>query len=188
MRKVIIMCCLLMATSLSFAQVEFMHSLGGKYLFYSNSDGMIGGAALYSPRINLSSGGNSTFSVGTHFGLGFSGQTGPQGSSSSFILDVPLVGEYNFGFGSTKDAEGGFGGYLGAGYGIHHVSSNTDYSSGSASIHGPVFDGGVRFLVNPVGAFEVGASYMLDLKTKTSDAKLNIFGISVSYLFGYRER
>jgi len=58
----------------------------------------------------------------------------------------------------------------------------------SASAHGSVFNGGVRFYVNPVGAFDVGASYMLDLKTKTSDAKLNVFGIPVSYLFGFRER
>lgn len=177
-----------MVTTLSFSQgVEFMHSLGGKYLFYSNSDGLTGGALLYSPRINFSSGSNSTLSVGTHFGLGFSAQTGAGGESSSFILDVPIVAEYNVGFGATKDAEGAFGGYIGAGYGIHRVSMRTDYASGSASLHGPVFNGGVRFMIGSVGAFEVGASYSLDLKTKVKEAKANIFGISVSYLFGFRD-
>lgn len=186
MKKVIVMCCLVMATGLSFGQgIEFMHSLGGKYMLYSNTDGMTGSTIVYSPRINFSSEGNSSFSLGTHLGLGFSATSRAEGSSSSFILDIPIVAEYNIGFGSTKDADGTFGAYAGAGYGIHKVSLNTEYSSGSASTHGPVFDGGVRFLLNRVGAFEVGASYMLDLKSKPSAAKLNVFGISVSYLFGF---
>ncbi|WP_315816407.1 hypothetical protein [Paraflavitalea speifideaquila] len=167
MRRLTVMLCLVLATySLSAQGPEFMHSFGGKYLFYSNSDGVTGGALLYSPRVNLSSGGNNTFSVGTHLALGFSAQSGAGGSSSSFILDLPLVAEYNVGFGATKDAEGGFGGYMGAGYGIHRVSMQTDYYSGKASVHGPVFTGGVRFLVNPIGAFDIGASYSLDLKIK----------------------
>ena len=168
---------------------EFMHSFGGKYLFYGNSDGVTGGVLLYSPRLNLNAEGNSTLSIGTHFGLGFnvSSRSDEGGGSSSFILDLPLVAEYNVGFGSTSDADGSFGGYVGAGYGIHRASMSTAYGSGSATLHGPVFTGGLRFLIGSVGAFELGASYNLDLKTKVKEAKSNIFGISVSYIFGFRE-
>lgn len=161
---------------------EFMHSLGGKYFFYGNSDGFYGGSILYSPRLNVTSNGNSAISVGTHFGLGFSLQSGPGGSASSLILDAPIVGEFNFGYGATKDADAGFGGYAGAGYGIHRVSLNVDGYGGSATLHGPVFTGGIRFELPAIGGFDLGASYMLDLKNK--DQKVNILGISISYLLG----
>lgn len=163
-----------------------MHSLGGKYFFYGNTDGITGAGILYSPRLNLNSEGNSTLSVGTRLGLGFSVQTGT-GRSSSLVLDLPVLAEYNVGFGSTKEADGSFGGYIGAGYGIHRAAYATDFVSGSATVHGPVFGGGIRALVGSIGAFELGASYSLDLKTKVKDAKMNIFGISLSYVFGFRE-
>lgn len=188
MRKLTAVICLLMASSFLYAQgPEFMHSLGGKYFFYGNTDGVTGAGILYSPRINFSSEGNSTLSVGTRLGLGFSLQSGAGGSSSSLVLDLPVLAEYNFGFGSTKEADGSFGGYIGAGYGLHRASYATNYVSGSATVHGPVFGGGIRALIGSIGAFELGASYSLDLKSKVKESKMNIFGISVSYLFGFRE-
>lgn len=171
--------CLLQSAT---AQVEFMHSLGGKYFFYANSDGFSSAGFLYSPRVNVTSGENSAISVGTHLGLGFSLQAGSGGSSSSLVLDVPLVGEYNFGYGSMLDVESAFGGYVGAGYGIHRVSLNVNGVGGNATLHGPVFTGGIRCNIPAVGPLELGASYMLDLKSK--DVKSNVLGISISYMLG----
>lgn len=161
--------------------IEFMHSIGGKYFFYPNADGLTSTSFLYSPRVNLSSTESTSLSVGTHFGLGFSAYSGPSGSSSSLVLDLPLVGEFNFGHGSTVDNESSFGGYVGAGYGIHRISMNDNGYGGSATLHGPVFTGGVRFSLGRIGSYEVGASYLANIK---KDYKVNPFGISVSYLFG----
>lgn len=164
------------------AQVEFMHSFGGKYFFYANSEGFSSAGLLYSPRVNVTSGENSAISVGTHLGLGFSLQAGAGGNASSLVLDLPLVGEYNFGYGSMSDIESGLGGYVGAGYGLHRVSLNVEGYSAGATLHGPVFTGGIRFNIPAVGPLELGASYMLDLKSK--DVKSNVLGISISYLLG----
>lgn len=162
--------------------VEFMHSLGGKYFIYPNADGLTSTSFLYSPRLNLSSTESTSISVGTHFGLGFSAYSGPAGSQTSLVLDLPLVGEFNFGHGSTIDNESSVGGYVGAGYGIHRISmSDSEYGGGSATLHGPVFTGGVRFSLGRIGSYEVGASYLANIK---KEYKVNPFGISVSYLFG----
>lgn len=185
MKKCLIVLCILFTCKGAFSQ-EFMHSLGGKYFFYANSDGFYSTTILYSPRVNVSSSENSSISVGTHLGLGFSFYSGPYGSSSSFVFDIPLVAEYNFGFGSSSENSSGFGGYVGAGYGIHRVSLSVDGSSGAATIHGPSFTGGVRFDIPGIGPFDIGASYMLDLKNK--DTKVNIFGVSISYLLGMGSR
>jgi hypothetical protein len=161
--------------------IEFMHSLGGKYFFYSNADGLTGTTIVYSPRINVSSTENTAISVGTHLGLGFAVYSGPDGSSSSLILDVPVVGEFNFGHGATSESEAGFGGYVGAGYGLHRVSMNVDGYGSSATLHGPVFTGGIRFALGSIGSYEIGATYMVNIK---KDYKTNPFGISISYLLG----
>ena len=182
MKKLFFSCLVLFSVSKLSAQTEFMHSLGGKYFFYGNSDGFSSAGILYSPRLNLTSTGNSAISVGTHLGLGFSLHAGAGGSASSLVLDIPLVAEYNFGYGSSRESESGFGGFLGAGYGIHRVSLNVEGEGGAATIHGPVFTGGIRFNIPAVGPLELSGSYMLDLKNK--DAKSNILGISVSYLLG----
>jgi hypothetical protein len=169
------------------AQVEFMHSLGGKYFFYANTDGARSGLVLYSPRVNLLTSDNSALSVGTHFGLGFSIQVNLAGeSASSLVLDMPLVAEYNFGFGSTLKSNAKVGGYLGAGYALHRISLNVDGESASLNIHGPVFTGGFRFDIRLVGSFEVGASYMPD--SRGEEDKFNIFGVSVSYMLGMGRR
>jgi hypothetical protein len=182
MKKWFVACFALFLFNNLSAQTEFMHSLGGKYFFYGNSDGFSSAGILYSPRINLTNTGGGAISVGTHFGLGFSLHAGAGGSASSLVLDIPVVGEYNFGFGSTRESEAGFGGFIGAGYGIHRVSLNVEGVGGAATIHGPVFTGGIRFNIPALGPLELGGSYMLDLKSK--EVKSNILGISLSYVLG----
>jgi hypothetical protein len=162
--------------------VEFMHSLGGKFFLYPNTeDGLTGTTILYSPRVNLTSTENTSISVGTHLGLGFAMYSGPEGSSSSLILDAPLVGEFNFGHGSTSESEAGFGGYIGAGYGFHRVSMNVDGYSSSATLNGPVFTGGIRFAMGSIGSYDIGFSYMANIK---KDIKVNPIGISISIMLG----
>lgn len=163
---------------------EFMHSLGGKFFFYPNSDGFTSTAIVYSPRVNVIYGENSSLSIGTHLGLGFSLTNRAQGGSRSFVLDLPLVVEWNLGTGSTRDYTDGFGGYVGAGYGLHRVSISSDEWGGNsaATLHGPVFTGGFRFSAGMAGVFELGGSYLIDLKSK--EQKINPVGISLSYFLG----
>ena len=138
-----------------------MHSLGGKYFFYSNTDGARSGLVLYSPRVNVLGNSNNTLSLGTHLGLGFSISVGTYGSSSGLVLDMPLVAEYNFGFGARRDSEPNVGGFI-SGYAAHRISLSVNGESESLTLHGTVFTGGFRFNIHLVGSFEIGASYMLD--------------------------
>jgi hypothetical protein len=161
--------------------VEFMHAVGGKYFFYPNAEGLSSTSIVYSPRINLTSTESNSISVGTHFGIGFSVYSGPGGSQRSLALDLPLVGEFNFGHGSTFDNESAVGGYVGAGYGIHRISMAENDISGSATLHGPVFTGGIRFTLGRIGSYDLGATYMVNTN---KDYKTTPFGISISYTFG----
>lgn len=68
---------------------------------------------MYSPRLNVVEvGDNSTVSIRSRLGLAFEVST-RQGSS--FIYDIPIVAEFNFGQASNNDNDSGFGFYIGGG-------------------------------------------------------------------------
>jgi len=182
---------LLLLTTIAFlgvlsvnAQMSFSHSFGGKYYsamiaaksievggvtveIEKQSSDAIG--ALYSPRLNLVEvGDNSTVSIGTHIGLAVQVST-QQGSS--FIYDIPIVAEYNFGQASNNDNDSGFGFYIGGGYGIHNSSAFND------PISGPVVNGGLRFVIADK-PLDLNVSYLIG-----SD-DINVLGVGIQLCFG----
>lgn len=179
-RKTLFLVCFLLVTwTYSTAQVSFSHSLGASYYFCPVAEGL---GVMYSPRLNLASlGGESSFSVGTHLGLGLSFSSNSQsGSSSSYTLDLPLVLELNFGQASQPGASSMFGGFFGVGYGYSSIGSSDSWGGVSSNkTSGPVFNGGIRFNIaeRPLG---IRASF---LKSLDKDAK-DVIGVGVSYNFG----
>ncbi len=159
-------------TSVS-AQISFSHSLGGKLFSLSgdNADySSIG--ALYSPRLNvLEVGDNGTLSIGTHIGLAFEANSREE---SSFVYDLPLVVEYNFGQASSNDNDGGFGFYVGGGYGIHNSSVFGD------PMKGPVASAGLRFTIADK-PLDINFSYLIG----SGDSKdYNLIGAGLQYCLG----
>jgi hypothetical protein len=66
------------------------------------------GAIMYSPRVNFMETGNTSFSVGIPLSFGISGTYNSQdyeNNTLGLMLDVPLMFNYNYGAGSTKEAE-----------------------------------------------------------------------------------
>ncbi|MBC7383314.1 MAG: hypothetical protein H7296_10050 [Bacteroidia bacterium] len=168
------------------SQVSFNHSLGvSTYFALSTNATASGYGIMYSPRLNfLELADETTLSVGTHLGLGFSGSANSQsGSSGSFLLDAPLMVELNFGQAANPDASSSFGGFGGIGYGFNAMaqSSNTAFgnSSSTFSASGIVFNGGLRAVIRDrsVGA---RVSYMLNM----TSGGANVIGIGVFYTFG----
>ncbi len=155
------------------AQMSFSHSLGGKFFTISGEGADYSSiGALYSPRLNFAEvGDNGTVSVGTHIGLAFEGNSR---DGSSFVYDIPLVVEYNFGQASNNDNDSGFGFYVGGGYGIHNSSSFTEAMSG------PVASAGVRFVIAD-RPFDVNFSYLIG----SGDFKdYNLIGVGLQYSLG----
>lgn len=169
----------------SYAQVEFNHSLGASLLVaqlqatddYAAASSS-GYAGTYSPRLNfLSLGDQLNLSAGTHLSLGFQGSVSSrEGSSGAFLLDVPVVVELNWGHASCKDYDSNFGFFVGAGY-EYFAAGSTD--TGTGSVTGPVFDGGIRFMVKE-RSYSIRGSYMIGM----GDTKVNVLGIGAMINFG----
>ena len=80
------------------------------------------GAIMYSPRVNFMETGNTSFSIGIPLSFGISGTYNSQNyddNTLGLMLDVPLMFNYNYGAGSTKEAEDKFGFFAGVGFGYH---------------------------------------------------------------------
>src|SRR4051812_38014052 len=94
----------------AYSQISFNHSIGGG-LYIADAGGW---AFLYSPRLNVVElADEMTVSVGTHLGLGFSGSANSRtGGDGSFLLDAPIMAEFNFGHAANPDAtSSSFGGF-----------------------------------------------------------------------------
>lgn len=173
--QILVTICLLFgAAASSNAQISFSHSAGA---------GLYGGgdagspAIVYSPRLNiLAFGDNATVSVGTHVGawLAFNSREG----ASSLAFDLPLVAELNLGNKSTKDNDSGFGGFVGAGYGISRLASDGEFGLAENKASGVVVNGGIR--ANVLGrSLGVRVSYLINFKDNAS----NVIGAGIAYNF-----
>jgi hypothetical protein len=157
----------------------FAHSAG--FIFFGATEYFSAGV-VYSPRINfLILSEKSTFSVGTHLGLGAnfnysSDSRGNSSSSSSYAVDLPLMIEYNFGNAATRNANTKFGGFAGAGYGWHNATRGffTTYTGSAqpedADLHisGLAVNAGFRF---PLGrtSFGIRAGYLFNNSLNNPD-------------------
>ena len=146
------------------------------------------GALIYSPRVNVMEMENTSLSIGIPMSFGVSGSYNSMDAGNStlgIMFDAPLMINYNYGAGATKEVEDKFGFYGGVGFGYHmnqYVSSD-DYGndlSGQRSGFGPVGNIGARLGVGQGSHnLELRLSYM-----KTLDAsKSGIFGIGLLFNF-----
>lgn len=164
----------LFAPAKTSAQVSFSHSLGASY--YAGG-GVACPAIMYSPRANvLNLSDESTVSVGTHLGLGFSFNSQ---SGGAFALDFPLVAELNLGHAASEDSEADFGAFFGAGYGISKIGYDDGFGGGYNNAAGFVINGGLRAYVNS-RSMGIRISY---LKNRKEDAG-NVLGLGFFYNFG----
>ncbi|HZG01896.1 MAG TPA: hypothetical protein VEY71_12900 [Chitinophagales bacterium] len=202
MKKTFLLFGLLLLTGVAhraLAQVSFNHSIGGFYaatskysIRYRDADGKLvrdegrlaGVGVVYAPRLNLVEiGYNSSLSISTRLGVGvnFSGVVSSQTdapSSSSLMLDVPVILDFNHGTASVYDNDNAFGWYFGIGAGYNKMGGGESIKFYTGS-YGPMVNGGVRFNVNE-RYFDVRTSYMLDI----NQAELNVFTLGLSYYLG----
>lgn len=165
---------------------EFNHGIGIKYFGYGGTDQNTSYGLVYSPKINVARVGESgSVSVGTRLSAGVNFHNDAVGS---FMYEVPLLTELNFGMGAWKENQHVFGVYLGGGYGIHNITASKKYNLKAYKIAGPVLSAGLRFNVPRgfmAGNWELGGNYMID--TKNSYTLYNPYGISLTLLMGIDE-
>jgi hypothetical protein len=146
------------------------------------------GALIYSPRVNVMEMENTSLSIGIPMSFGVSGSYNTMDAGNStlgIMFDAPLMINYNYGAGSTKEVEDKFGFYGGVGFGYHmnqYVASDNygNDLSGQRSGFGPVGNIGARMGVGQgTHNLELRFSYM-----KTLDAsKSGIVGIGLIFNF-----
>jgi hypothetical protein len=156
-------------------------------------------AFTYSPRLNFLETDNSSVSVGIPLSVGFSGSYNAtydsyygyaEENSLGFMLNVPLMMNFNFGAGSVKGNKSRMGFFAGAGYGYHigtvdydmhdeygntYTTSETESTTGIAANVGLRIGLGYRKRHN----LEIRTSYMKGI----SNHKPNIFGVNCVFNF-----
>ncbi|WP_212003639.1 hypothetical protein [Chitinophaga sp. HK235] len=196
MKKLFLLAAACIAGFSSYSQ-SFVHGAGVVAFIQTaaNSDAFAVGGLTYSPRFNFMEQDNMSLSLGVPLSIGLGGSyNSSYGSYSgesnnlSFIFNAPLVFNANFGRGSSRDADGRFGFFVGAGYGFHYSSRNQNYynnvsgdysASAKSSTNGPMGNAGFRIGVGRVHNIEVKLSYMKGL----SDDKPNVFSIGTLFNF-----
>jgi hypothetical protein len=177
--KLVVLAMALFANFAGKAQVEFNHSVGGGLYASANSGG--GYALVYSPRLNLTELSDElSISVGSHLGAGLEFSSNSRsGSSGSFILDIPVVAELNFGHACSSNSSAGFGGFVGAGFGFNKMSYDNGIFSSDRNATGVVINGGFRTNLIREQSVTLRVSYML-----ASDGNGDILGLGLTYNIG----
>jgi hypothetical protein len=189
MKKLLFSALALCLSGFAFSQ-SFMQGVGINVVLQSSSGFSANpvGAIMYAPRVNFMETDNTSLSVGLPMSFGISGSYNSQnvgGNSLGFTFDAPLMFNYNYGAGSTKEVEDKFGFFAGAGFGYHtHQYTATDdlgydYTA-KMSGFGPVGNVGARLGVGHGSHnLELRFSYMKTLDVSSS----NIMGIG--FLFNF---
>jgi hypothetical protein len=176
----------------------FMHGVGTGALVntMNNSDPSIFGTLMYNPRFSLSESENSSVTIGLPLTFGVAGSYNYDAyygteSSLQYMINAPLMVNYNIGAGSSKEAASRFGYFIGGGFGLNHGSyvldevfdpemGYTQTVEKSLTTFGPAVNGGVRFAVgNGSHNIEILLSYMKGL----NDYKPNTFGLQGVFNF-----
>ncbi len=189
MKKLIFSAIVLCLSNFAFSQT-FMQGVGINVVLQSSAGSSADpvGAIMYSPRVSFMETENSSFTIGLPISFGFSGSYNsqyPEDNSLGLMLDVPLMINYNYGAGSTKEAEDKFGFFGGVGFGYHtnqYTATDQydeDYTSKTSGF-GPAGNIGARMGVGHGSHnLELRFSYM-----KTLDlSKSNVIGIG--FLFNF---
>lgn len=168
-------CLLFMASTISYGQISFSHSIGGS--IYAATNNTSAGGIMYSPRLNiLEIDDDLTLSIGTHIGAGMSFNS--REGASSLALDVPVMAEVNFGFASSSNSRSDFGGFAGVGYGISRIGDQGAFGTDYNEANGIVLNAGVRGLVSniPLGA---RFSYLLNSKKDGPEEYTNVYSLGI---------
>jgi hypothetical protein len=181
----------------AFAQ-SFQHGVGiGFYLDNMVPDNVgIGSGFTYNPRINFAEREASSISVGIPLTLGYI-QNGYNTTgnliqtSTGFMVNVPVMLNFNFGGGASKKSKGRIGGFIGAGYAYHYVSSRDYYAydeyaaivirSVGGSSSGPTANGGMRIAVGRKRTknIEIKLSYYSGMNKNNVD----LYGVGAAFNF-----
>ncbi|HSZ33503.1 MAG TPA: hypothetical protein VK772_09330 [Puia sp.] len=132
---------------------------------------------IYSPKFTFFEKEHSSLSLGLPVSTAYAGNYDTQAGNENnktigWMLDAPLMINYNYGTGSNKKNSGRFGFFAGIGYG-YHCNPFTD-NSGDDVAHvesgfGPVFNTGIRIARDPRHNFEIRFSYMKATDVSKSD-------------------
>src|SRR5277367_1377924 len=182
MKKFIFSALVLCFSSIAFSQT-FMQGVGINVVLQSSGGSTADpvGAIIYSPRVSFMETENTSFTIGLPISFGITGTYNsqyPDDNSLGFMFDAPLMFNYNYGAGSTKEAEDKFGFFAGVGFGYHSNQytatdvNGYDYTDKMAGF-GPVGNAGARMGIGHGSHnLELRFSYM-----KTLDlSKSNIMG------------
>ena len=176
-------------SSFAFSQ-NFMQGVGINVVLqsYSGHSADPVGAIMYSPRISFMETETSSLSVGIPMSFGVSGHYSSQNydnNSIGFMFDAPLMFNYNYGAGSSREAEDKFGFFAGVGFGYHtnqyYATDNYGYDyTAKMSGFGPVGNLGARLGVGHGSHnIELRFSYMKTM----DDSKSSVVGIGALFNF-----
>lgn len=152
----------------------------------------------YSPALFFAEQGNTSFSVGIPVSVGFSegydtddDYIGGYYSSTSigWMVDVPVIVNFNYGAGARKGGSQRWGFFVGGGYGYHlstenyylYYDNNGDYPSTSNSTLGITGNAGFRIGMGRHHRhnLEIKFSYMKGM----TDYKPNVYGVNCIFNF-----
>ena len=155
---------------------SYMHSFGGSYM-YAIYDGNVNGivAGTYVPRLNVAELSDAS-SIGivapTSLAISLNSRVG-----GSLAFEVMPGAQLSLGHASTQDADGGFGGYFGAGFGFNSIRQ--DYvgpiiaGSVATTTKGPYVSGGFRFPYRGQYSATAGAYFLV------GGNDINVFGLRI---------
>jgi hypothetical protein len=202
MKKILLLAAACILSVCAFSQ-SFQHGVGlGLYFDNMVPDNIgVGSSLTYNPRINFAETSTTSVSVGIPLAIGemqntyindYTYSTGNLIQSvSSFMVNVPVMVNFNFGGGSSKLSRGRIGGFVGAGYGYHYVSSREYYAydevegvvvkSVGGSSTGLTANAGMRI------AFGRNRGKSIEIKFTwykgTGSNKLDLYGIGAAFNF-----
>lgn len=108
----------------------------------------------YVPRLNFSLSKTSSWSLVSYTNLGASFSDTPEGSSTTFMLGIPVYAQMNWGLDSqAKKSKGKSGFFAGLGYDF-----NLFFADKMQAVHGPSLTTGVKFAIAKK-TFGVGLNY-----------------------------
>ena len=200
MKRYILFLSFVLPVSTAFSQ-SFTHGVGFDIFVTTaqNGNAAVGEGFTYNPRFNFIENEDFSVSVGVPLTIGFSGSYSTNydsyyGSTTDntlgFLAHIPVIINFNFGAGSTKDNESRFGFFIGGGLGYHYGKYNQDYVDSTSGYEGtrqatisgigPAGNIGIRIAVGRGTHFIEGKlSFMKSL----DESKANIYGGGASFNF-----
>jgi hypothetical protein len=138
MKRILLLLALSLFTSAAFSQT-FRHGVGlgvyGSFLAKNDGDPTIFSTINYTPRFHFMEKENTSLSVGLPIAIGFAGSYSYSSdyyddyfeSSMRFMINAPLMIDFNWGAGATRDTKKRFGLFAGAGAGFHYGDFVEEY-------------------------------------------------------------